>query len=214
MVSNVGTFYKMLNKLDGKEYMESYISYNVALISAMVKPSITLTIKKKDEKTFNLWNQYGKEVLSDINLNYGVLREAEEYLILLIYSEELLYKVFQRKENQKFLIDLGYKLSCTIDQMVKKLINRYSIYNCPHELGVFLGYPISDVKAFMNCSRENCLLCGYWKVYSNEEKAKKVFNIFDEIKEKAINYLTLKKESIELAAFLKKEFSNNQSLVF
>ena len=40
----------------------------------------------------------------------------------------------------------------------------------PHEIGVFLGYPPEDVKAFIKQNGKGAVLCGYWKVYSNIKK--------------------------------------------
>jgi hypothetical protein len=44
----------------------------------------------------------------------------------------------------------------------------------PHEIGLFLGYPPKDVEGFMH-SRDDCLLCGLWKVYDNPEGAQEQF---------------------------------------
>lgn len=45
----------------------------------------------------------------------------------------------------------------------------------PHEIGLFLGYPIEDVKGFME-NKEKCCNCkGCWKVYGDEERAKRLF---------------------------------------
>ena len=45
----------------------------------------------------------------------------------------------------------------------------------PHEVGLFLGYPPEDVEGFIENKARSCKLTGYWKVYSDEEKAKKIF---------------------------------------
>ena len=45
----------------------------------------------------------------------------------------------------------------------------------PHEVGLFLSYPPEDVKGFID-HRANCFKCaGLWKVYSDEEKARSLF---------------------------------------
>lgn len=40
----------------------------------------------------------------------------------------------------------------------------------PHEIGLFLGYPVEDVKGFIENKGENCVKCGAWKVYCNPEE--------------------------------------------
>ena len=43
----------------------------------------------------------------------------------------------------------------------------------PHEVGLFLSYPPEDVKGFLE--HKPCKCVGCWKVYENEEAAKKTF---------------------------------------
>ena len=45
----------------------------------------------------------------------------------------------------------------------------------PHEIGLFLGYPIDDVVAFIANKGRNCLCCGCWKCYTDAEAAQKAF---------------------------------------
>ena len=47
----------------------------------------------------------------------------------------------------------------------------------PHEIGVFLGYPLGDVCGFLR-DPDGCILCGEWKVYENAGEAAKTFERF------------------------------------
>lgn len=59
-----------------------------------------------------------------------------------------------------------------IAQLIKKLRVEEEF---PHEIGLFLGYPPEDVEGFIENKAENCKFTGVWKVYGDEEKAKKLF---------------------------------------
>ena len=52
-------------------------------------------------------------------------------------------------------------------------------------VGLFLGYPVDDVTGFIQNKGRNYLLCGYWKVYSDENRARRIFSNYD----KCRNYL-------------------------
>ncbi len=41
----------------------------------------------------------------------------------------------------------------------------------PHEIGVFLGYPLADVIGFIQNRGKNFTACGYWKVYTDPTAA-------------------------------------------
>lgn len=45
----------------------------------------------------------------------------------------------------------------------------------PHEIGLFLGYPVEDVRGFMEQGPDGCKLNGCWKVYGDKESAQKKF---------------------------------------
>ena len=62
------------------------------------------------------------------------------------------------------------------DQCIKKLAGHLMQDDTfPHEIGLFLGYPPKDVQGFIDnpCSGVKCVGC--WKVYSDEEKAERIF---------------------------------------
>ena len=63
--------------------------------------------------------------------------------------------------------------------------------NFPHEIGVFLGYPLEDVIGFIENAGQNCKCAGYWKVYCNECEAVKTFARFKKCRD---IYLRLWKE--------------------
>ena len=46
----------------------------------------------------------------------------------------------------------------------------------PHEIGLFLGYPPEDVQGFLD--HRPCKCSGCWKVYGDENKAKKTFDLY------------------------------------
>ena len=52
----------------------------------------------------------------------------------------------------------------------------------PHEIGLLLGYPLKDVKAFIENSGKNYLLSGYWKVYHDKERALEIFDAYTKVR--------------------------------
>ena len=45
----------------------------------------------------------------------------------------------------------------------------------PHEIGVFLDYPLKDVEGFIENKGKNFKISGMWKVYANENETEKLF---------------------------------------
>jgi len=118
----------------------------------------------------------------------------------LIYNKEQLSKYVFRKDNKDFLMQLGYSNKNDINNYLYMLKNRYKEFNCPHELGVFLGFPLNDVMDFMNCKNKKCLSCGYWLVYNNLQEAQETFSMYDKVKEHTVNHI-LKGDSSHNVAY-------------
>ena len=202
-------FYKKLNSMEKKEYMENFLVYNTSWVIAGIKPAVTIAFKKKDEKIYDNWNKYGKKFIKDINLKYVELRENDDSIILMIYDEKVLERELNKEEQIDFLINLGYSEEVEINEYVKTLKERYEKYHCPHELGLFLGIPFEDVKDFMECTTKKCLLCGYWKVYNNSEEAKIIFNQYDKVKDYTIKNMLEGNSSRIIVSSIKDSFYND-----
>ena len=78
---------------------------------------------------------------------------------------------------------LGYKEDKTESYLLlfKERFRQYKDEGAgfPHEVGIFLGYPPEDIRVYMQNPYQKAKLTGYWKVYSNEEAALKLFHSYD-----------------------------------
>ena len=104
----------------------------------------------------------------------------EKCALLLLYHEKLLKEQLSGQKQQQILKHYGYPENSSFDCILKKLSHRLkTLKSFPHEIGIFLGYPVEDVVGFILNKGENYKLCGYWKVYGNTEKAKYTFEKYD-----------------------------------
>ena len=101
------------------------------------------------------------------------LRYSEKRVLLYLYRPTELWRDLNDDKAAEILDAAGY--SCTdCDRCVVKLIQRLrGNKDFPHEIGLFLSYPPEDVKGFLE--HRPCKCVGCWKVYENEEAAKKTF---------------------------------------
>ena len=95
-----------------------------------------------------------------------------------VYRRDLLRQLVESAENRHFLKQYEYS-RFEEEALIANLTYRISKCHCfPHEIGLFLGYPIEDVKGFIaNCGR-NCKRTGYWKVYGDVDASEKLFECF------------------------------------
>lgn len=125
-----------------------------------------------------LTQQELREVNQKLNLR-GVFVEAllwrEASALIYVYRKSHLQKELLKEGVYELLFPYGYK-TIEIEDCLLHLKERLWQYDCfPHEIGVFLGYPLEDVTGFIKNGGRNCKCCGLWKVYCNEWEKKQQF---------------------------------------
>ena len=114
------------------------------------------------------------ELLVPKGLRALPLRIREYSALVYLYRPSRLKKDLEDPAAIKILQDHGY--SC-YGKCLPKLIERVrASEEFPHEIGLFLGYPPEDVQGFLD--HRPCKCSGCWKVYGDENKAKKTFDLY------------------------------------
>lgn len=118
------------------------------------------------------------------DIKFKVICSCPRRVLLFVYCEELLCKTLRQKEAVSYLQQLGYGEYFDLERYLQMLGARIQLGpEFPHELGVFLGYPVEDVIDFVTFGGRHSQLTGYWKVYHNIEKAKNIFVAYDRWKD-------------------------------
>lgn len=114
-------------------------------------------------------------------LRVCVLKECartRQYLVY-VYRRTKLRSVLAQQPVREFLAREGYRLPDDADDC-ETLLRQLSSRLCcnaefPHEIGVFLGYPLGDVVGFIENRGRNFTCCGCWKAYGDAAAAQKHF---------------------------------------
>lgn len=117
------------------------------------------------------------KLLNDKGVYFVALKAQNGVALILAYRKKLLQNILNQKEVQKFLFQYGYE-EYTISSCIAVLMNHLLDNDFPHEIGIFLGYPLEDIKEFIRQKGKNSKFVGYWKVYGDVHEAQKVFAKF------------------------------------
>lgn len=102
--------------------------------------------------------------------------------LIYVYRRSHLISDLNRAGVGEFLKVYGYG-GTELDEALERLRKRIRQGGgFPHEIGVFLGYPLGDVVGFIENGGKNCKYKGYWKVYCDECEAVKVFTKYKKCK--------------------------------
>ena len=109
---------------------------------------------------------------------------SQSNYLIFAYRKTKLSERVNEKLIKNFLTKYGYSKCSLLEDYLLVLKNKLISYDSfPHEIGIFLGYPLNDVKAFIKEKGKNFVACGTWKVYSNKIHYEKVFSVYKKCKE-------------------------------
>ena len=141
-----------------------------------IKPSTVLTINSRNH-LLEYWLENGQFICDYFDLDYITLRGGKYSHTILFYKGTILTDHVRKEENRNYLINEGY--DNTLTDQLERLKEKYKM-KFPHEMGVYLGIPVTDVDGFIENCGKNYLYNGYWKVYDNLISAVETFYKFDE----------------------------------
>lgn len=125
--------------------------------------------------------QLYREALGRLGVACRIICSCQKHRLLLLYRPAQLAAQLQKPGAAELLQSCGYPSGASLEELLAHLETRFSC-TCgafPHEIGLFLGYPVPDVRGFMQNSGSGFLFCGYWKVYAEPEAARKRFALYD-----------------------------------
>ena len=110
--------------------------------------------------------QWNKQ-LAPFGLTVQILleRPSSSSVIVFVYRHNRLEQMLSDDAYQSFLAQAGYERT-NLDDLLEQLAQRLRTQpEFPHEIGVFLGYPLRDVIGFIKNHGRNFTCCGFWKSY-------------------------------------------------
>lgn len=116
--------------------------------------------------------------LSDKGVAMIALRETTNRALIYVFRKDRLQRELCCPRVGKFLKNNGYDGASVGTALSTLRAHLAASEKFPHEIGVFLGYPLDDVIGFIENNGRNCKCAGCWKVYCNECEAVKTFARF------------------------------------
>ncbi len=158
--------------------LEELIAHHCAPALAGIKPANIASCRRDAvPDVYDEIKRLNRE-LNRSDIYFEIICDCEKCVLIMAYRKSILKKHLETAANQKFLLQYGYPISEDIGEYISILKQRLSKNSFPHEIGVFLGYPLHDIYGFINHRDEGCLLVGEWKVYHDREGAAELFRRF------------------------------------
>lgn len=125
-------------------------------------------------RQIGLWNSR----LRDKGVSITLLRYNGHRALVYMYRHSQLRRDLETAGAAELLAQCGYA-SAEPEYAIERLRERLcSSAEFPHEIGLFLGYPLCDVLGYIKNRGQNSKLTGWWQVYGDAAEAERQFRRF------------------------------------
>ena len=159
----------------------SYIKWLIEVLGPVIlgsKPAEILNLSSKDMNKESKLNDIKSFFSNCSKLTYNVINISDGGIRIIFINKISLSNVLNNKKCLNFLKFIGYPSEYNIDIYINILINKLNSKDFPHEIGIFLGYPLKDVVGFMGYGNYKFCKTRYWRVYGDESISDKICNTF------------------------------------
>ena len=161
---------------------EKFLVEQCAPVLAGIKPGSMFPYMPGEDERLPQLLRHWNAVLSPKGVAVTSIKRCRRiggYLIY-VYRPGQVERILREPAVQDFLQDCGYDPGMTLPQTLRLLTRRLCrSSDFPHEVGVFLGYPLQDVLGFIAHGGSNCLCSGCWKVYHEPQNARRTFRRYE-----------------------------------
>ena len=176
---------------EGMRYLASRIINCIGPTITGEKPATIMSFSNNGNRLFSLWDEFGKSMFQGKGIGCWEMRRTDEGAVILFFHRESLRRLLEQEEIREFLSWLGYRMDQTLEEILAELKKRFNSLPFPHEIGIFLGIPLKDVKGFMGLVDFPYHQTNRWKIYGNPETSLRIVERYNEARERIKERLLL-----------------------
>lgn len=160
---------------DDRDCLACYLALETAEVLEGVKPANLVNVVNKrrscGRNIYELWKNQGPALLQHSGLEVIEFVDRGDSVLLFLYRRSELMALLARKSVAVILRKAGYAEPANLEKTLVQLQARFSKGNFPHEIGVFLGYPLKDVIGFMGWAQLPFSSQGPWKIFGDPRES-------------------------------------------
>ena len=166
---------------------DDFIGWLVEILGPVLmgsKPAELLSFPKHEKQLLKKIKDIEKHIGECKRITYRMFINKNDSIKILFYNPKTLDESLRNFSNMKFLQTLGYPKQYDLDVYLNMIVDKMSEGSIPHEIGVFLGYPLKDIIGFIGHPALKLTKINGWRVYGDPTISDQRFNEFTEAKKK------------------------------
>lgn len=162
-----------------EKYLIEHCSPTLASLKTANLFSINFSSREELETDVERWNA----LFEKKGIRLFLLRVRRKTALVYVCRISRLQRDLKKPGVAKFLKKYGYESAepASALERLKERLGQDAPF--PHEIGVFLGYPLGDVIGFIANDGAHCKCSGCWKVYCSECDAVQTFAKYKKCRE-------------------------------
>lgn len=155
--------------------LEKYLIEHCSPTLASIKTANLFTYAYGSEDDLKTQVYYWNQSVREKGISLLILRKRNQSALIYVCRLNFLRRDMENPGVKEFLAGYGYESvepAYALEKLKGRLQNSDTF---PHEIGLFLGYPLGDVTGFIENAGRNSKCSGCWKVYCNECEAMRIF---------------------------------------
>jgi len=142
-----------------------------------IKPSELLNVSLYDQR---IWEEFKALFFQHKQLGLKEIRQVNGRQQVIFYHSLTLDTVLREKHNQEFLRSFNYPESYSLDSYLNHVLRKIRSKAFPHEIGIFLGYPLKDVLGFMKQAPLTYVKTYGWRIYGDTHISDKIYEKYSQ----------------------------------
>lgn len=171
--------FHLLNLLSSDSLINPYflkLTYKIGATLLGIKPAELLSLSFAGSESSE-WENYKTCLSRNSEIGFREIKKEKRSLFFVFHSK-CLNDTLSGKITLKFLQDLGYPLQYSLEKYLGHLQGKLLDCDFPHEVGVFLGYPLKDVMGFLGYLSLEKVKTKGWSYYGHTRMSELRYDLF------------------------------------
>lgn len=199
-----------LKKEKQQNCLLEYLMLKLAPVLVKLKPSSLLSLCNGEESSkknhYDLWREQKEDITRILGISFKELKDSPKAKQVLFYNPEILFATITQPENFAYLERFGYSSCQRLEDYLELLKIRICTYNIfasrgnsfsfPHEIGIFLGYPLKDVRGFTEKGNLPLTFKGYWRVFGRAQESVQLMQLYRKAERVFLSFMENQKNPV------------------
>lgn len=211
-----------LEKESRQDYLLKYLMLKLAPVLVKLKPASLLPLcnceKSGRENHYDLWEKQKGDIARELGISFKELKDTSRGKQMLFYNPEVLFGTITQPENLAYLERFGYSFCSTVEDYLELLKRRFCAsegnrFSFPHEIGIFLGYPLKDVKGFIERGSVFPIKRGRWLVFGKPEESIQLMQIHKKAEDVFLKFIENQRNPLPFIERLNRHFRKAKDII-